>query len=94
MYGGLIGTYQHSFKCYPIQPPLPQDWGCATPKIGGAQPPLKTAIWLSDEIVGKFAHLRIYCWQQKCSAEKCTFLQYKFCGMLTVNRALKRSPSL
>ena len=26
------------------------------PKIGGSQPPLKTAIWLSDKIVGKFAH--------------------------------------
>ena len=26
------------------------------PKIGGSQPPLKTAIWLSDKVVGKFAH--------------------------------------
>ena len=28
------------------------------PKIGGShsQPPLETAIWLSDKIVGKFAH--------------------------------------
>ena len=26
------------------------------PKIGGSQPPLITAIWLSDKIVGEFAH--------------------------------------
>jgi len=25
------------------------------PKIGGSQPPIKTAIWLSDKIVGNFA---------------------------------------
>jgi len=86
MYGGLIGTHQRSFKCYPIQPPLPQDWGCATPT--------QNCNLVSDNVDGKFAHLRIYCRQQKCSAEKCTFSRYKFCGILTGHRALKRSPSL
>jgi len=27
-----------------------------SPRLGGSQPPLKTAIWLSDKIIGKFAH--------------------------------------
>ena len=31
MYGRLTGTHQRSFKCYSTQPPLPQDWGFATP---------------------------------------------------------------
>ena len=31
MYGRLTGTHQRAFKCYATQPPLPQDWGFATP---------------------------------------------------------------
>jgi len=48
MDGRLTGTHQCSFKCYSTQLPFP--------KIGGSQPPLKTAIWHSDKIVGKFTH--------------------------------------
>ena len=85
MCGGAYRNLPTLYQMLSIQPPLPQDWGFTAPTENcnmkfrandcwyrnNMQPPLKTAIWLSDKIVGRFAHLHIYCRQQKYSAEKC-----------------------
>jgi len=49
MYGGLGELTNTLSNATPYSLPFP--------KIGGSQPPIKTAIWLSDKIVGKFAQL-------------------------------------
>jgi len=75
------------FQMLPIQSPFP--------KIGGSQHPLKTAIWLSYKIVGKFAQLYASSVGSKNVAQKNVLSGgISFCGVLTGKRALKRSPSL
>jgi len=48
MYGRLTGTHQRFFKCYSTQPPIPQDWGFATPT--------QNCNLAFRQSVGKFAH--------------------------------------
>ena len=51
------------------------------------------SLYLPHEVQIKLAQLHVYCQQQKCSAETLVS-EYKFSGVLTGNRALKRSPRL